>query len=128
MMSPTLRYLAGLAVTVAIPLFAQTSPSVQLASSAPGCVSVERASLTGMPAGWSAPRPGSAPLAAATFARELDRSWRRTSYSDITAAAHEARVASEPEERVVDDAAVGVDRDVRDPAGGEAGTEAPEPH
>ena len=29
--------------------------------------------------------------------------WRRTSYSDITAAAHEARVASEPEEAVVTD-------------------------
>ena len=39
----------------------------------------------------------------ATFARELDRRWRRTSYSDITAASHEARVASEPEERVLDD-------------------------
>ena len=44
-----------------------------------------------------------AALDVASFTRELDRRWRRTSYSDITAASHEARVASEPEERVVDD-------------------------
>ncbi|MDA0138129.1 UvrD-helicase domain-containing protein, partial [Solirubrobacter deserti] len=75
----------------------------ELASNAPGCVSVERASLSGMPLGWSAPRPEAASLAAATFTRELDRSWRRTSYSDITAAAHEARVASEPEEVALTD-------------------------
>ena len=37
-------------------------------------------------------------LSAARFDRTLDRRWRRTSYSDITAGAHEARVASEPEE------------------------------
>ena len=42
-------------------------------------------------------RPSSA---AARFDRELDRRWRRTSYSDLTAGAHEARVASEPEEPV----------------------------
>lgn len=75
----------------------------ELASSAPGCVAVERASVSGMPIAWSAPRPPAARLAAAAFTRELDRSWRRTSYSDITAAAHEARVASEPEELTLDD-------------------------
>ncbi len=37
-------------------------------------------------------------LAAAVWERALDWDWRRTSYSDITAAAHDARVASEPEE------------------------------
>jgi exodeoxyribonuclease V beta subunit len=37
-------------------------------------------------------------LDVAEFARTLDRRWRRTSYSDITAAAHEARVSSESEE------------------------------
>ena len=42
-------------------------------------------------------------VGAAAFDRALDRDWRRTSYSDITAASHEARVASEPEEAVVTD-------------------------
>ena len=42
-------------------------------------------------------------LSAARFDRELDWRWRRTSYSDITAGSYEARVASEPEENVVDD-------------------------
>ena len=37
------------------------------------------------------------------FDRELDWWWRRTSFSDITAGTYEARVASEPEEPVVDD-------------------------
>lgn len=75
----------------------------ELASAAPGCVSVERTSVAGLPAAWSGPRPEPAQLTAAVFDRELDRAWRRTSYSDITAAAHEARVASEPEEAVVTD-------------------------
>jgi exodeoxyribonuclease V beta subunit len=44
-----------------------------------------------------------AELSAARFDRDLDWRWRRTSYSDITAGAYEARVASEPEETVVDD-------------------------
>ncbi|HYH51992.1 MAG TPA: PD-(D/E)XK nuclease family protein, partial [Acidimicrobiia bacterium] len=36
-------------------------------------------------------------LEAGRFERELDRSWRRTSYTGIVSAAHDARVASEPE-------------------------------
>jgi exodeoxyribonuclease V beta subunit len=66
------------------------------------CVEVERSQL-GLPLAWSGPvrEPGS--LAAARFERTLDRRWRRTSFTDITAAADEARVASEPEERVVTD-------------------------
>src|SRR3954451_1508851 len=71
-----------------------------LAASAPGCVSVERTSLLGLPVAWRPPLPEVLDLSASTFVRELDRRWRRTSYSDITAAAHEARVASEPEEDV----------------------------
>src|SRR5581483_2472479 len=42
-------------------------------------------------------------LAAARFDRRLDEWWRRTSYSDITAEAHEAMVASEPEQPVLAD-------------------------
>ncbi|HWT25679.1 MAG TPA: UvrD-helicase domain-containing protein, partial [Solirubrobacteraceae bacterium] len=69
----------------------------RVAAEAPGCVSVERSAL-GPPAWWS-PAPG-APraLTAATFDRALDARWRRTSYSDITAEAHEPRVGSEPED------------------------------
>ena len=73
-----------------------------LAAEAPGRIAVE-ASMPGMPAAWSsAPEPPAA-LAAVAFDRRLDRGWRRTSYTDITAGVYEARVASEPEEAVVDD-------------------------
>jgi exodeoxyribonuclease V beta subunit len=44
-----------------------------------------------------------AELDAASFSRDLDRRWRRTSYSDLTAGAHEAVVGSEPEADVVAD-------------------------
>jgi exodeoxyribonuclease V beta subunit len=75
----------------------------QLAAAAPpGCVAVERSALT-RPESWSGALPVAAELDAARFERGLDHGWRRTSYSDITAAAHEARVASEPEEAVVSD-------------------------
>jgi exodeoxyribonuclease V beta subunit len=75
----------------------------ELASAAPGCVSVERTARLGLPIAWSGPSREPASLSAAVFDRTLDRDWRRTSYSDITAAAHEARVASEPEEAAVVD-------------------------
>jgi exodeoxyribonuclease V beta subunit len=52
---------------------------------------------------WSGPGRGSAALSAARFDREIDWRWRRTSFSDITSAAHEARVASEPEESLLSD-------------------------
>jgi exodeoxyribonuclease V beta subunit len=74
----------------------------ELAAQAPGCISVEPAAPTG-PATWEGRRPAGEHLEAARFDRTLDRGWRRTSYSDITAGAHEARVASEPEEPGVTD-------------------------
>ena len=73
-----------------------------LAAEAPGCIEVE-ASVPGLAVEWSSAPEPPASLAAVTFDRVLDRGWRRTSYSDITAGAHEARVASEPQEEVVDD-------------------------
>jgi len=51
-------------------------------------------------------------LAAAVFDRSLDVAWRRTSYSGITARAHDARVGSEPESGGItdeDDAGLVVD-------------------
>jgi exodeoxyribonuclease V beta subunit len=73
-----------------------------LAAEAPGCVSVERATVQAA-APWSGGPKTVAELSAALFDRQLDWRWRRTSYSDITAGAYEARVASEPEEDVVSD-------------------------
>ncbi len=73
-----------------------------LAAAAPGCISVERSEL-GRPAVWTGPAREPATLRAAAFDRRLDVGWRRTSYSDIAAGAHEAWVASEPEDAVVDD-------------------------
>jgi exodeoxyribonuclease V beta subunit len=68
-----------------------------LGAAAPGCISVERMTE---PVGlrWTPPAPEAVDLEAGRFERSLDRSWRRTSYTGIVAAAHDARVASEPEE------------------------------
>ena len=74
----------------------------QLAEAAPGCIAVEPAVL-GPPASWAGPLRAPAALGASRFDRPLDWRWRRTSYSDITAGAHEPRVGSEPEETGVDD-------------------------
>jgi len=77
-----------------------------LAREAPaGCVSVERSRLA-LKKSWAGPLPEPSELEAAVFDRSLDRGWRRTSYSDITAGTYDARVGSEPdEEGVVDEPA-----------------------
>ena len=67
-----------------------------------GCISVERAPGAGLLAEWSPPSEGSTALRAASFGRGIDRTWRRTSYSDITAPAHES-FGSEPEVDEVED-------------------------
>jgi exodeoxyribonuclease V beta subunit len=72
----------------------------QLAAEAPGCIAVER-SVLGLPTTWTRPPDDATQLEAATFDRSLDRQWRRTSYSDITAGAYEPWVASEPEDAAV---------------------------
>jgi exodeoxyribonuclease V beta subunit len=81
---------------------AATARFEALAGEAPGCIAVERSAL-GLPASWSGLPGEPAELSAARFDRRLDWQWRRTSFSDITADAHEARVSSEPEEPVVSD-------------------------
>ncbi len=83
----------------------------ELAARAPGRVSIE--SVTEPPPGsWQASSYPPDALSAAPFDRELDTWWRRTSYSGLTAAAHDAgaglapdlpSVGSEPEEGVLDD-------------------------
>jgi exodeoxyribonuclease V beta subunit len=83
-----------------------------------GCISVEMAPGGGLLRSWSPPLEGVAALAAASFARGIDRTWRRTSYSDITAPANEA-FGSEPEgDEVADEhaAAVGLVADDADAA------------
>jgi exodeoxyribonuclease V beta subunit len=81
-----------------VPADAEAFESLQAtAARAPGAISVEWASLRA-PAHWSAPLEQQAPLTAARLHRTADPRWRRTSYSDITAAAHDAWVGSEPEE------------------------------
>ena len=74
----------------------------QLAADASGRIAVERSTL-GLPSAWGPPVEPPLELTAARFDRRLDLWWRRTSYSDITAEAHDAVVASEPERPVLSD-------------------------
>ena len=73
-----------------------------LSEQASGSIGVERPTL-GRPASWSGAPPPVEHLVAARFDRRLDARWRRTSYSDLTAGAHDAIVGSEPEEDVTSD-------------------------
>ncbi len=95
---------------------AATARLEALALQSPGCISVERAAL-GLPISWTGSPGEPAELSAARFDRELDWRWRRTSFSDITAGVHEARVASEPEETLLTDEPATVAARVA-PAGG----------
>jgi exodeoxyribonuclease V beta subunit len=90
-----------------------------LAAEAPGCMRVERSRL-GLPASWGGPLESPAELSAAAFDRELDGSWRRTSFSDITASTGDDRVASEPEEPVVIDEPAAPSRHAPAPGGDDA--------
>ncbi|MBV8218738.1 MAG: UvrD-helicase domain-containing protein, partial [Solirubrobacterales bacterium] len=68
----------------------------ELAAVAPERIRVERSTLE-RPTTWSPPVEVAVDLAAARFDRRLDLWWRRTSYTDITAEAHDPVVGSEPE-------------------------------
>ena len=59
--------------------------------------------MLGATVSWPGDVLATSELSASSFDRTLDLWWRRTSFSDITAGTYEARVASEPEEAVVDD-------------------------
>ncbi len=69
-----------------------------------GGLAVEVVAPRPIPA-WSPPSRPPPALSAATFDRTLDESWRRTSYSALTASAHEQgpRLGSEPEVAPTDD-------------------------
>jgi exodeoxyribonuclease V beta subunit len=104
------RLLFARAADGTVPAVAKSTPSdaaawarfEALRDEAPGCISVERSTL-GLPVAWSGHRPEPAELSAARFDRSLDERWRRTSFTDIASGAHDARVASEPEEPPVSD-------------------------
>ncbi|MHB1445814.1 MAG: UvrD-helicase domain-containing protein [Acidimicrobiales bacterium] len=69
-----------------------------VAARAPGCMSVERAS-GGEGRCWTGgDAEPTAALRVAELNRPLDLSWRRTSYSGITAATHDHQIGSEPED------------------------------
>ncbi|HEX3615968.1 MAG TPA: UvrD-helicase domain-containing protein [Solirubrobacteraceae bacterium] len=74
----------------------------EIAALAPHAVSVEPA-RPGPPQRWQPRHDPDAELTVARFNRGIDTTWRRTSYSALTAAAHDAIVASEPEEAGVTD-------------------------
>ena len=76
------------------------------------CVSIEAVGPRGVAVNWSGEPAQRGELSAAAFARGLDRGWRRTSYSDITAASHENWVGSEPEDPLIDDEPEPSDADV----------------
>jgi exodeoxyribonuclease V beta subunit len=77
-----------------------------LAARSEGTVAVETVTARPDVARWAAPAAERPELAVARFDRRLDLAWRRTSYSGLTAAAHEhPGVASEPEEPGVQDEA-----------------------
>ena len=69
----------------------------------PAAVTVSWARAGGRQARWSGRAGDSPPLAAAAFERGIDSRWRRTSYSALTAAAHDRQVASEPEDSLLAD-------------------------
>ena len=73
-----------------------------VAAAAPGCVSVEE-SRPPARARWSPSPAAAASLSASPFSRRLDLRWRRTSYTDITAASHDGWVTSEPEQPLIVD-------------------------
>jgi len=64
-----------------------------MASKAGAGISIEAAAGAGLARWLQAPGPA-AQLAAAVFDRSLDTAWRRTSYSGLTAAVHEAPAAA----------------------------------
>ncbi|WP_249012355.1 UvrD-helicase domain-containing protein [Conexibacter sp. DBS9H8] len=73
------------------------------AAADPAAIAVESAGPPPLAPSWSAPGRHPGALSRARPPARIDTSWRRTSYSALTAAAHEACVASEPEEGTLTD-------------------------
>jgi exodeoxyribonuclease V beta subunit len=67
---------------------AETTLADWAAGAAPGCIAVERASVPAGPAHWTPDAGAAVEPAVARLGRDIDLSWRRTSYSGLTAALH----------------------------------------
>ena len=65
----------------------------ELARRSGGLIEVDVVAARPVPR-WGGPRTAGESLAAAAFTRTLDDDWRRTSYSALTAAAHEPALGS----------------------------------
>jgi len=76
-----------------------------LAQRSGGAIALEQVTERPAAAHWTPPDRGRPGLDVARFARTLDHSWRRTSYTGLTAAAHAEGVSSEPETTGVQDEA-----------------------
>ena len=74
---------------------------------APHAVVVEEARLGGLPASGPAAPEGRGKLEVASFHRDFDMLWRRTSFSGITAAAHATLSSFEPEQPGIRDEPAG---------------------
>jgi exodeoxyribonuclease V beta subunit len=107
--SPLHRLLFGRTPDSAEPILRQAVPAdTRLASGfeAWACLDVLSAEQVGTPRGlrWTPPTDNPPSLDVARFQRPIDLLWRRTSYSALTASAHDsAGVGSEPETSVKDD-------------------------
>jgi exodeoxyribonuclease V beta subunit len=94
---------AGVPESVKLPLDREAAARAERLA-VPGCLSVtvapEPAAVT-----WRRPAADGATLAAARFGRTVDTSWRRTSYTALTAGVHDAPpvIGSEPEVAEKDD-------------------------
>ncbi|HTU29713.1 MAG TPA: UvrD-helicase domain-containing protein [Solirubrobacteraceae bacterium] len=73
-----------------------------IAQASKGAIAVEQATIVAG-AHWTPPMTAPDTLDASTFDRSLDLRWRRTSYTDITAASYDASVGSEPEQPLIED-------------------------
>jgi exodeoxyribonuclease V beta subunit len=99
----------------------------QVAGGSEPVISVEP-SRRGAAAAWRPPRPPLAQLRVSGFDRTLDLRWRRTSYSDITAASHEQWVTSEPEQPLLADEPPGpAAAPLPEPSPDDAATRTPSP-
>jgi exodeoxyribonuclease V beta subunit len=74
-----------------------TTRLARLATASGGAIAVEPVTGAAEPAHWSPPARPAPHLELAAWARGVDLSWRRLSYSALTAGEHESRLVSEPE-------------------------------
>jgi exodeoxyribonuclease V beta subunit len=71
--------------------------------SADGTIAAEAVDAREIPPRWIPPEKEAAELQAARFDRPIDHAWRRTSFSGLTAAAHDAPPPPDPEDSGKDD-------------------------